>query len=73
MPSLVRTHSARSALSFALVLAAVAAALPARGDHEAPALEEEGFVSLFNGRDLSGWGYRPTSDADKEAARKWRA
>jgi lysophospholipase L1-like esterase len=34
---------------------------------------EEGYESLFNGRDLTGWGYRPTSEADKEAARKWRA
>ncbi len=34
---------------------------------------EEGYESLFNGRDLSGWGYRPTSDADKAAAAKWRA
>ena len=34
---------------------------------------EDGFELLFNGRDLTGWGYRPTSEADKEAARKWRA
>ncbi len=34
---------------------------------------EEGYESLFNGRDLSGWGYRPTSEEDKESARKWRA
>jgi len=34
---------------------------------------EPGFVSLFNGRDLTGWGFRPTSDADKESARKWQA
>ena len=34
---------------------------------------EEGFESLFNGRDLTGWGYRPTSEADKETARRWRA
>ena len=27
---------------------------------------EEGFESLFNGRDLTGWGYRPTSEADKD-------
>jgi len=36
-------------------------------------LPEPGFVSLFNGKDLSGWGFRPTSAGDKEAARKWRA
>lgn len=34
---------------------------------------EEGFESLFNGRDLTGWGYRPTSDEDKESARRWQA
>jgi hypothetical protein len=34
---------------------------------------EPGFVSLFNGKDLSGWGFPPTSDADKEFARKWQA
>ena len=40
--------------------------------HETPALFElePGFVSLFNGRDLTGWGYRPTSAEDIEAARK---
>lgn len=34
---------------------------------------EPGFVSLFNGKDLSGWGYRVTSEAEKESARKWQA
>ncbi|MBM3823022.1 MAG: DUF1080 domain-containing protein [Verrucomicrobia bacterium] len=34
---------------------------------------EPGFESLFNGRDLTGWGYRVTSEADKESARKWKA
>jgi hypothetical protein len=34
---------------------------------------EEGFESLFNGRDLTGWGYRPTTDADKASAKKWQA
>jgi lysophospholipase L1-like esterase len=34
---------------------------------------EPGFVSLFNGRDLTGWGYEPTSEADQESARKWQA
>ena len=33
---------------------------------------EPGFVSLFNGKNLDGWCFRPTSDGDKEAARKWR-
>jgi lysophospholipase L1-like esterase len=34
---------------------------------------EEGFESLFTGRDLTGWGYRPTSQADRENAKKWQA
>jgi lysophospholipase L1-like esterase len=34
---------------------------------------EEGFESLFNGRDLTGWGYRPTSEADKASAQRWQA
>ena len=34
---------------------------------------EDGFESLFNGRDLTGWGYRPTTEADRAAAKKWQA
>ena len=34
---------------------------------------EPGFVSLFDGKDLTGWGFRPTSEGDKESARKWQA
>jgi lysophospholipase L1-like esterase len=34
---------------------------------------EAGFESLFNGRDLTGWGYRPTTEADKVSAKKWQA
>ena len=34
---------------------------------------EEGFESLFNGKDLTGWGYRPTTDADTESAKRWQA
>ena len=34
---------------------------------------EAGFECLFNGRDLTGWGYRPTTAADREGARNWRA
>jgi len=34
---------------------------------------EVGFESLFNGKDLTGWGYRPTTDADKESAKRWQA
>ena len=38
-----------------------------------PFTPEEGFESLFNGRDLTGWGYRPTSEADKASAKRWQA
>jgi lysophospholipase L1-like esterase len=34
---------------------------------------EPGFESLFNGRDLTGWGYRPTSESDQAAAKRWQA
>lgn len=34
---------------------------------------EPGFTSLFNGQNLTGWGYRRTSDADRESARRWQA
>jgi lysophospholipase L1-like esterase len=34
---------------------------------------EAGFESLFDGRDLTGWGYRPTTEADKASAAKWQA
>jgi len=34
---------------------------------------EPGFVSLFNGRDLTGWGFRPTSEADMQSAKRWHA
>jgi lysophospholipase L1-like esterase len=38
-----------------------------------PFAPEDGFESLFDGRDLTGWGYRPTSEADKESAKRWQA
>jgi lysophospholipase L1-like esterase len=38
-----------------------------------PFRPEEGFESLFNGRDLTGWGYRPTTAADRASAAKWQA
>lgn len=34
---------------------------------------EEGFELLFNGRDLTGWGSRPTSETDKASAKRWQA
>ncbi len=38
-----------------------------------PFTPEPGYEMLFNGRDLTGWGYRPTSEADKAAAARWQA
>jgi lysophospholipase L1-like esterase len=34
---------------------------------------ENDFVSIFNGHDLSGWGYRPSSPTDVESARRWQS
>lgn len=34
---------------------------------------EPGFEPLFNGRDLTGWGYRATTEQEKAAAAKWQA
>ncbi len=33
---------------------------------------EPGYTSLFNGRDLTGWGYRPTSANDRASATRWQ-
>lgn len=34
---------------------------------------ESGFESLFNGNDLTGWGFRPTSEVDIESRNRWQA
>jgi len=34
---------------------------------------EPGFVSLFNGKDLTGWGFRVTPEKFRDGARKWMA
>lgn len=34
---------------------------------------EPGFVSLFNGRDLTGWRFLPTTEDDLASARRWQA
>ena len=34
---------------------------------------EPGFISLFNGHDLTGWGYRPTPEEDIKSAKNWQA
>jgi lysophospholipase L1-like esterase len=33
---------------------------------------DPGFESLFNGHDLTGWGYRPTPQGDVESEAKWK-
>jgi lysophospholipase L1-like esterase len=33
---------------------------------------EPGFESLFNGHDLTGWGYRPTLKSEIETAKHWQ-
>jgi lysophospholipase L1-like esterase len=33
---------------------------------------EPGFVSLFNGHDLTGWGYLPTTSEDIQSAKNWQ-
>src|SRR5690606_20334487 len=35
-----------------------------------PFTPEPGFVSLFNGKDLTGWGYRPTPQAEIDQAKR---
>jgi len=40
---------------------------------EDPFCPEPGFESLFDGRDLTGWGYRRTSAPDRESAARWQA
>jgi lysophospholipase L1-like esterase len=34
---------------------------------------EPGFVSLFNGKDLSGWEFHKTSEGDRKSAQNWKA
>ncbi len=34
---------------------------------------EPGYTALFNGTDLTGWGYRPTPEPEREGARRWMA
>lgn len=34
---------------------------------------EPGFVSLFNGNDLTGWGFRVTPEKSRAGAKKWMA
>ena len=45
----------KSLRTFAVLAVACLAILPARAEEWTP---EPGFVSLYNGKDLTGWGYR---------------
>lgn len=38
-----------------------------------PFESEPGFESLFNGKDLSGWGYRPTSEKMRRGRQRWQS
>ena len=38
---------------------------------EQPEELQPGFTSLFNGKDLSGWGYRRTSDKMRKSRERW--
>jgi lysophospholipase L1-like esterase len=33
---------------------------------------EQGFEALFNGKDLTGWGFRPTSEEDRRGRESWQ-
>lgn len=44
--------------------------LPVAADDFKP---EPGFTSLFNGRDLTGWGFLPTTEEDLASARRWQS
>jgi lysophospholipase L1-like esterase len=37
-----------------------------------PFTVEDGFVELFNGKDLTGWGFHPTSPGMKEMLANWK-
>ncbi len=55
-------------------LAAIWPVLATHGfvDKHAPAQDlEAGYTSLFNGKDLTGWGYRRTSDKMRKGRERW--
>ncbi|UCF39429.1 MAG: DUF1080 domain-containing protein [Acidobacteriota bacterium] len=51
-------------------LLATAGFIETEADQQSP---EAGFEPLFNGKDLSGWGFRPTSKEDIAARNRWQA
>jgi lysophospholipase L1-like esterase len=58
---------------WAAALRPVLATLGFSETEDDPFRPEEGFVSLFNGHDLTGWGYRASSEEDKASAQRWQA
>ena len=71
-PDLLHPNEAGYA-KWAAALRPVFATLGLSETAEDPFRPEDGFESLFNGHDLTGWGYRPTSEADKANAARWQA
>jgi lysophospholipase L1-like esterase len=37
------------------------------------AINEAGFESLFNGKDLTGWGFRPTTADERKSRERWQS
>ncbi len=72
MPDLLHPNRA-GYLKWAAALRPLLATLDLQEPAEYQFTPEPGFVSLFNGHDLTGWGFRPTSEADMASARRWQA
>ncbi|HEY4153983.1 MAG TPA: family 16 glycoside hydrolase, partial [Puia sp.] len=62
----------KSTLKYCLGLSVLFLLLTVTGNGQtnSPKSSDEGWTQLFNGKDLTGWGFSPTSDSDKESARK---
>ena len=60
-------------VKFAAALRPIFATLGLTETDPDPFTPEPGFESLFNGKDLTGWGYRPTTEADQASAKRWQA
>jgi lysophospholipase L1-like esterase len=71
-PDLLHPNEAGYA-KWAAALRPVLATLGLMETESDPFQPEPGFTSLFDGHDLSGWGYRPTTEADKASAKAWQA
>jgi lysophospholipase L1-like esterase len=71
-PDLLHPNEAGYA-KWAAALRPVFATLGLSETEPEPFEPEAGFESLFDGHDLTGWGYRKTSEADKASALRWQA